>query len=185
MVSMISWLREHPRVAAGGACVVALAAGVGIGRYAAPTKVETRERVVEVYKADEKAVARAVSDARSTWEREVKDNTRIVTKYVEGKVVERVEYRDRDTTSSGGKVETETVEVVREVKVEVVREVEKERIVTRDAPRLTLGATVGYAGVPTYGGFATVRILGPLTLLGQGEGGVGVWSARVGAGISF
>ena len=71
----------------------------GAGRYTAPTKVEVREREVTVYKADEKAVAKAVSEARTTWEREVKDNTRIVTKYVEGKVVERVEYRDRDTTS--------------------------------------------------------------------------------------
>jgi ketosteroid isomerase-like protein len=169
----------------GGAAALALIGAFGAGRYMAPTKVEERTREVVVYRADEKAVAKAVSDARTTWEKEVRDNTRIVTKYVEGKVVERVEYRDRDTTSSGGKVETKTVEVIVEKRVEVEKLVEVEKIVTRDGPRLTLGATIGWAGVPTYGAYAGVRILGPLSLMAQGEGGAGVWSVRLGAGISF
>ena len=172
-------------MAACGGVALALVAGVGIGRYTQPTKVVEKERIVERQVVDEKAVAKAVSEARTTWEKEVVDHTRVVTKYLEGKVVERVEYRDRDTTSSGGKVQTQTVTIEVEKRVEVVKEVEKEKIVTRDAPRLTLGTTIGWAGVPTYGASACVRILGPLSLLAQGEGGAGTWSARAGVGLTF
>lgn len=161
------------------------------GRFAAPTKVEERTREVTVYKADEKAVAKAVSDARSTWEREVRDNTRIVTKYVEGKVVERVEYRDRDTTSSGGKVETKTVTVEVEKRVEVEKVVEKEKIVTRDAPRWTLGATVG-TGIqggalqpPAFGGLVGYRLLGPLGVQLGLEGNAVQFSGRAGLTLQF
>jgi hypothetical protein len=175
----------------GGAAALALIGAFGAGRYMAPTKVEERTREVVVYKTDERAVAKAVSDARTTWEKEVRDNTRIVTKYVEGKPVERVEYRDRDTTSSGGKVERQVVEVVVEKKVEVIKEVEVEKIVTRDAPRLTLAATVG-AGfsttgitAPSYGVLALGRVAGPLVVGAQAEGNLQGGSARVIAGITF
>jgi hypothetical protein len=183
------WLRAH-WAWVGGACVLA-AASYGAGRYAVPTKIEERERIVERIVTDEKAVAKAVSEARSTWEREVKDNTRIVTKYVEGKVVERVEYRDRDTTSSGGKVEIKTVEVVVEKVVTVDRVVEKEKIVTNDPPRLTLAATIG-AGfsssgltAPAYGLLAMGRIAGPLVVGAQAEGNLQGGSARALVGLTF
>jgi hypothetical protein len=170
MVSMISWLREHPRVAAGGACVVALAAGVGVGRYSAPTKVETREveRVVEVVRWRDREVV-------------TKGPVKVVTRTV------TTPGPQGPTVTVDRIVEQEKVVTVHTQGLDTTTEVERltEKVVTRDAPRLTLGATVGYAGVPTYGGFATIRILGPLTLLGQGEGGVGVWSARAGVGISF
>ena len=169
----------------GGAAAVCLAGAFGAGRYAAPTKVEERERIVERLVVDEKTIEARVAAAKVTWEKDIIDHTRVETRYVEGKPSVRIEYRDRDTHSEGTKVETKTVYVDREVKVEVEKVVEKERIVTRDAPRLTLGATVGWAGTPTYGAFAGVRILGPLTLLAQGEGGAGVWSARAGVGLTF
>ena len=178
------WLRDRRAwVVLGG--VGLGVAGYGAGRYAAPTKVEERERVVERLVVDEKTVEARVAAAKVTWEKDIQDHSETRVIYKDGKVVERIVYRDRDTHSEGTKVEVKTVEVVREVKVEVLREVEREKIVTRDAPRLTIGATVGWAGVPTYGAFAGVRILGPLTLLAQGEGGAGVWSARAGVGLQF
>jgi asparagine N-glycosylation enzyme membrane subunit Stt3 len=175
----------------GGAAALALIGAFGAGRYMAPTKVEERTREVVVYKTDEKAVAKAVSDARTTWEREVKDNTRIVTKYVEGKVVERVEYRDRDTTSSGGKVEIQTVTVEVEKRVEVEKVVEKERIVTRDAPRWTVGATVGTGfqggsvSPPAWGGLVGYRLVGPLGVQIAGEGNALGGSVRAGVTLGF
>jgi hypothetical protein len=179
---------------------VAVAAGVAIvlglgsfaaGRWGAPTKVEVREREVTVYKTDEKAVAKAVSEARTTWEREVRDNTRIETRYVDGKPSVRIEYRDRDTTSSGGKVETKTVEVIVEKRVEVEKIVEKEKIVTRDAPRWTVGATVGTGfqggsvSPPAWGGLVGYRLVGPLGVQLALEGNAVAFSGRAGLTLQF
>ena len=167
------------------------AASYGAGRYTAPTKIEERERIVERIVTDEKAVSKAVSDARSIWEREVKDNTRIVTRYLDGKVIERVEYRDRDTTSSGGKVEVRTVEVIVEKQVFVDREVVKEKIVTNDPPRVAIFGTVGIpfsgSGIQPlqFGAAATARVLGPISVIVAGSGGASGGVATGGLGIAF
>jgi hypothetical protein len=154
----------------GGAAALALVGAFGAGRYAAPTKVEVREveKVVEVVKWRDREVI-------------TKGPVTVVTKTrtVPGPAgptieVEKVVIREKVVT-----VHTQGVDTVTETEKVV------EKLVERDAPRLTLGATIGWAGVPTYGAYAGVRILGPLSLMAQGEGGAGVWSARVGAGLTF
>jgi hypothetical protein len=191
MIRIWTWCRARPWTWAAVAGVSLGAVGYGVGRYAAPTKVEERERVVERLVTDEKAVAKAVTEARTTWEREVKDNTRIETRYVDGKPSVRIEYRDRDSTSSGGKVETKVVEVVVEKRVEVEKVVEKERIVTRDAPRWTLGATAGTGwtgGAPqpiAFGGILGFRFAGPFGAVLQAEGSPVGFSGRAGLTLQF
>ena len=190
-MSAWTWLRAHPWAGyTGGACVLA-AASFGAGRYMAPTKTLETERVVERQVIDEKYTAAKVAEARTTWEREVVDHTRVVTKYVEGKVIERIEYRDRETASSGGTVTVRTEYVDRIVKVEVEKVVEVTKLVERDCPRVTLAATVG-AGFrsgavspPAYGVEALGRVLGPLVVGAGAEGNATGGAARVIAGIQF
>lgn len=169
------WLREHPRVAGVVAVVGALVAGFGAGRLAAPTKVEEKERIVFQTVTEFRTI-----ESTSKTEGPMKKSGHTVVEALPGGgrrtttdwVLERgptVTLTNTDT--SGKQVET---------KIE-----EREKIVLRDAPRLTLGTTVGWSGVPTYGGWASVRVLGPLTLMAQGEAGAGTWSARGGVGLSF
>ncbi len=139
----------------------------GAGRFMAPTKVEDRERIVERLVVDEKVVEARIAAAKVTWEKDIQDHTRVETRYVEGKPVVRIEYRDRDTHSEGAKVETKIEYVDREKIVYQDRVVEKERIVERDCPRLTL---LGKGGIvidslkPTWGAAGNYRIpgLGPV-----------------------
>jgi hypothetical protein len=190
-VNPITWLRGHPRAAVAGGIGVALCAGFGAGRYSAPTKVVETERVIERQVIDEKYTASKVAEARTTWEREVVDHTRVVTKYLEGKVVERVEYRDRDTSSSGGTVTVRTEYVDRIVKVEVEKEVVKERLVERDCPRVAVFGTVGlpFSASGTaplqFGATVTARVLGPLSAVVAGAGGIAGGTVTGGVGLAF
>jgi hypothetical protein len=188
-VNPITWLRERPRwfwwaVLGGG---IALAASFALGRWAAPTKVTVKEKVVERLVVDEKEMARRLSEARITWEKDVQDHTRIETRYVEGKPVVKIEYRDRDTHSEGTKVVTKIEYVDREKIVFQEKVVEKEKVVERDCPRLTLGASAGYASNLTAGGWATYRFAGPVAAFAAGEKVIGApeGSFRAGFGINF
>ena len=175
----LSWVRERPWTWAVIAGAVCGAVGYGTGRFAGPTKVETKDRIVYETKTEWRTV-----------ETKTEGPVRIEERWVElppvvqpvgcppcpgGTEHTRIEFRDPVVTvsasegasASSGSRETERVE-------------------TRDAPRLTLGATVGLVDLrPTYGGFLTYRFAGPFVLLGQGEGGAGTWSARAGIGINF
>jgi len=185
----MTWLRERPRwfwwAVLGGGC--ALAASYGAGRFMAPTKVTEKEKVIERLVVDEKEMARRLATARITWEKDVQDHTRVVTKYLEGKVIERVEYRDRDSHSEGAKVETKIEYVDREKIVFQEKVVEKEKVVERDCPRLTLGASAGWDSRVTAGGWATYRFAGPLVGFAAGEKVLGApeGSFRAGLGINF
>lgn len=172
----VSWLQGHPRVAVGGAVALALAAGVGVGRYSQPTKVEVREveRQVEVIR----------------WrDREVKTEgpVRIVTrtKTVPGPAgpvveVERIVEREKVVT-----VHTQGADTV------TTREVEKEKLVERDAPRVAVFGTVGLpfsaggVGAPQFGLAATARVLGPVSVIVAGSGGATGGQATVGVGLSL
>ena len=185
----ITWLRERPRwfwwaVLGGG---IALAASFALGRWAAPTKVTVKEKVVERLVVDEKVVEERLAAAKLVWSKDVADHTRVVTKYLEGKVVERVEYRDRDTHSEGTKVVTKIEYVDREKIVFQEKMVEKEKVVERDCPRLTLGASAGWDSSITAGGWATYRFAGPVVGFAAGEKVIGEpeGSFRAGFGINF
>jgi hypothetical protein len=157
----------------------------------APTKTLETERVVERKVVDEVEMARRLETAKVEWERNVVDHTRVETRYVEGKPSVRIEYRDRDTTSSGGTVTVKTEYVDRIVKVEVEKVVEKERLVERDCPRVTLLGSVGASmagGVvqpPTGGIEANGRVWGPLVVGIGAEGNASVIAGRVLAGVQF
>ena len=171
---MTDWLRAHPRVAAGIGAGALAALSFGAGRFMAPTKVETREVVrveqVEVVKWRD----RTVTERGPV-------HVKTVTREVPGpqgpeRVVEKEVWRDRVVTVRNQAGESASASSSERV---------VEKVVERDAPRLTLGVTAGWDRVPTYGGWAQVRVLGPLTLMAQGEAGAGTWSARGGVGLSF
>jgi hypothetical protein len=190
-MKFLAWCRERPWTWAAAAGVACGTVGYGTGRYAAPTKVLETERVVERQVIDEKYTASKVAEARTTWEREVVDHTRVVTKYLEGKIIERVEYRDRDTSSSGGTVTVRTEYVDRIVKVEVEKEVVKERLVERDCPRVAVFGTVGlpFSASGTaplqFGATVTARVLGPLSAVVAGAGGIAGGTVTGGVGLAF
>ena len=177
---MMSWLREHPRWAMACGAAGALAVGFGAGRYSAPTKVETRE----VVKTEQVEVVR--------WQDRVvveKGPVREVTKTVtvpgpQGPTVtvERVVEREKVVTVK----DSQGTDMAAAASEKVV-----ERLVERDAPRWTVGATVGtgwQGGViqpPAFGALLGYRLLGPLGLVLQGEWGVGGVSGRLGLTVQF
>ena len=173
------------------AALVAGGTGYGAGRFAAPTKVETREVVREVQVVDEKVVEARIASARSEWERNVQDHTRVVTRYVEGKPVEKIVYVDRETQATGGTVRVETKYVDREVVKYVDREVVSEKVVERDCPRVTLLGSLGSSlsggslGPLSYGLEGHGRFAGPFVAGLGGEGNAQYLAGRVLFGIQF
>ena len=146
------WLRAHPWAAyTGGACVLA-AASYGAGRFTAPTKVETREvtREVEVVKWRDREVI-------------TKGPVKVVTRTVS------VPGPEGPTVTVDRIVEREKVVTVHTQGADTVTTNERlvEKIVTRDAPRLTLALTGGVAldsAAPTWGALGHYRTIGPLVL---------------------
>lgn len=146
-------------------CLALFAAGVGTGRYAAPSKAETRVVTVEKVRLQEhvRTEVQTVHDKAEAQDRIV---NRVVTVTKEGatRTEEQIVYRDR-VVEHHAEAKAQTVDRV----VEKLVTIEKARIVTRDAPRWTVaagaGAAIGVAplGVgPVY--FASVgwRPFGPL-----------------------
>jgi hypothetical protein len=165
---MIAWVKANRYWLI--ACGVSVLAAYGTGRFASPTRVETRdvERVVTKVEYRDRVV-------------KVQGPVRIVTKTltVPGPAgptvtVERVVTRDPvtttiDTTGTGSQATEKIVE----------------KIVERDAPRLTLLGTIGTDITnpkPVYGGFVAARIAGPLTV---GAGFDSSLRATVAAGLAF
>jgi hypothetical protein len=87
------------------AAILALAVSYTAGRFTAPAKVVEKEKVVEVRKdvkvVDQEAIAAAVASAQAEWKKN--ESVRTVTKviYKDGKVVEKIVYRDKETQDSG------------------------------------------------------------------------------------
>lgn len=173
MTGAIAWLKDHKWWLV--ACSVLSVAGYGVGRFATPSKVTVLDESVirwtagiqeqlskQTTKASTRKTARVVSEILPGGGR------RTTTDYVleRGPVV-TLENRTTVAQSSG------------------TQESSSSTTKEWDAPRLTLGATIGYDGSIVYGGFITYRVAGPLVLMGQGEGGAAGWSARVGGGINF
>ena len=176
MDSFVTWLRARPWWVWALVAVAALVASFGAGRFMAPTKVEVREvtKTVEVVKWRDREVV-------------TQGPVRVVTrtKTVPGPAgptveVEKIVEREKVVT-----VHTQGADTV------TTNEVVKEKIVERDAPRITLAATVG-AGfsssgltAPAYGLLAMGRIAGPLVIGAQAEGNLQGGSARALIGLQF
>lgn len=184
--------RSWPIVA--GASAAALLAGGLAGRYLAPTKVETRTvetvKTVEVERkvTDESAVTKAVAEARATWERDRQDHTVVRTVYVEGKISERIVYRDVDTHAGGSTSTDRTTTTTDTSHTDATRTAETDRktetVTVRETvrPDWRLAAQLRPAGTVFAGAEVSRRILGPAWLgaWGRPDGTYGTYGVSVG-----
>jgi hypothetical protein len=173
-----SWVKAHPRATAvaAGVATALLLGSYGAGRFMAPTKVETREvvKTVEVVKWRDREVV-------------TKGPVKVVTRTV------TVPGPEGPTVTVDRVVEREKVVTVHTQGADTVTTNEKivEKLVERDAPRVTLAATIGAGfsseGVtaPAYGVLALGRVAGPFVVGAQAEGNLSGGSARVIAGVTF
>lgn len=161
-------------LATGG--VLCLAAGYAGGRYAAPARVEERERVVEkVIEVQAKTKEQSSEQSQASKERIV-----YKTRYVrtpDGTVIKTTEAetaKEHDSHQAEAKRETEIRYVDR------VKEVEKLKIVERAQPSwgVAVGAGLSSGLRPVYRGQVERRILGGLW------GGVYATTARE-AGVAL
>ena len=178
----------------GGAVAVALVLGGIGGRYLSPTKVETRAvekvKTVEVEKrvVDEQAVVKAVADAKASWQRDREDHTVTRTVYVEGKVSERVVYRDVDTHAAGASSAASATTAKDSVHADTTRTAETDRktetVTVRETVRPDWRASVQLrpSGAVFDGAEVSRRILGPVWIgaWGRPEGSLGTYGASVG-----
>jgi hypothetical protein len=154
-----------------GAALLALFASFTAGRYSAPTKVVEVEKEKIVQVVDQKAILQAVAHAKAEWRKEVKDNTRVVYKYLDGKVIEKVVYVDRVVNSGGSTSSDSSTSSSTQTNSTTVVEKEKTKEVHASTqPRFSLGVNAGaqwdqlpsslsFGGL-TYEGHAGVRIVG-------------------------
>ena len=186
MTRFLVWCRERPwtwAVVAGVACG---AAGYGAGQLVAPTKVETKTETKWETKVEEKEVVREVK---------VEGPVHVVTRWRPAPetppppgcpecepIIEIIEDRGPVTT---------TTDTGRETKVTDQGSQVAEKVVTRDAPRVALFATIGVpfsaggVGAPQYGLAATARVLGPVSVIVAGSGGATGGQATAGVGLTF
>jgi hypothetical protein len=177
-----------------GSTVAALVAGGLAGRYLSPTKVETRTvetvKTVEVERKtiDQEAVTKAVAEARASWQRDRQDHTVTRTVYVEGKVSERIVYRDVDTHAAGSSSTASATTATDTRREDATRTAESERkaevITIRETirPDWRLEAQLRPAGAVFAGASVSRRVLGPawIGVWGRPEGSLGTYGLSVG-----
>lgn len=157
------------------AAILALAVAWTAGRYTAPAKIVERERIVEkkVEVISQTAINEAVAKAEAEWKKNEKVREVIKTIYKEGKVVETVVYRDRDTSSSGSSSSssgsTSTTNTTASTTTEVIKWKEKIVEAKKDRWRLSASASVPWNdfNIKTpadlvYEGRGEVRLVGGL-----------------------
>lgn len=146
-------------ISAAAGLVVAFLAG----RYTAKPAEKVSERLV----VDADAVTKALIQARAEWKKDVTDHTRVVTKYQQGKPVERVVYVDRDTSSGGSSTATTHGTTTEQTHAESVRVTEPAApsrwgfALSAGWDPLRLGAKPDVTADVSY------RLLGPLALYGM------------------
>jgi hypothetical protein len=156
------YLTQHPYVLMVLACMLCLALGVGIGRYATPAKVVEKEKIVTVTKTDEKEKTQTHTTINQTHD-EQKDKKihRVVveTKHPDGTST-KTTTEDINNTD-----DTHDAQVKTEIKY-VDREVVKwqDRIVDKESKQLKGPDWHVYAGVgvsiPHYLGQPDVGVPG-------------------------
>ena len=149
----------------GGGVLTALVLAFLGGRFSGPVKVTERVITIEKTIRDEEAITKAVAEARAAWDKQVKDHTITRTLYREGKVVERIVYMDRETTSSGSSSTASTTDL--SVKAHEATETAtlKEKITERARPRFKLALAAPPSGpldLRAISGEADVRVLGTI-----------------------
>ncbi|MEY2669191.1 MAG: hypothetical protein RJA59_1829 [Pseudomonadota bacterium] len=207
MTAAWSWVREHPRASllVAGVATALLLGSFALGRFLAPTRVETRTERVDV------ATSFASWDwtASSIWTQTAGPVHRTTTRRTaparpaqspvpgpDGTLVcpECPKVEEEEVVEDIGPVVTTnqgTVSGSGQAATETRHEERTEKIVERDGPRVMVGLTVGAGfnsgGIqpPSYGAIVTGRVLGPLTLGVQGEGNALGGSARGIVGLTF
>jgi acetyl-CoA carboxylase carboxyltransferase component len=168
-----------------GIAVAVLLVGYAFGRFATPSKLIERDRIVEISR-----------DTELTWHAyvghtEIKSETKVAwkteTKWLPGGVVvqtvvansERTETSSTDVTTNDGKLKERTVEKI----------VDRERIVEAAKPAWLVGAKVGLRlddGQPIYGGEVARRIIGPVFVGAWAQaGGMTTVGAAAGLGVTL
>lgn len=184
---ILSW----PIVA--GSVLGALVIGGLVGRYTGPTKVETRTvetvKTVEVERkvTDTEAVMKAVAEARASWERDRQDHTVVRTVYVEGKISERIVYRDVDTHAGGSTSTASATASADTSHTDATRTAETDRhaetVTVRETIRPDWRASVQLrpTGVVFAGAEVSRRILGPAWLgaWGRPDGTYGTYGVSI------
>jgi hypothetical protein len=170
---------------AGGIALAILLVGFGFGRFATPSKVVERDRIVETTRDTELTWHAYVGHTESKIE--TKTQWQTVTKWEPGGTIiqtvqavqDHTETAHTDTAQTDGKFTERVVEKI----------VERERIVEAKAPDWLLGGKAGLrldTGTPVYGGEVARRIIGPVF--------AGAWvqasgasreGAAAGVGVSF
>ena len=206
---MKAWdlVRAHPRatVAVVGVATALCLGSYAVGRWASPSKVEVRTERVDV------ATSFASWDwkASSLWTQTAGPVHRTTTRRIApgrpeqppvpgpgGVLVcpECPEVEEEEIVEDIGPVVTTqegTVESAGQAATEERHEERTERVTTWDAPRWTVGATVGTGwtgGAPqpvSWGGLVGYRVAGPFGVQIQAEGSPSGFSGRAGVTLSF
>lgn len=177
-----------------GVGAAALVLGGLVGRYSGPTRVETRAvevvKTVEVERKviDQEAVSKAVAEAQASWQRDREDHTITRTVYIEGKVSERIVYRDVDTHAAGSSATASTTTATGTSHTDATRTADTERktetvkVVETIRPGWRLEAQLHPAGAVFAGASVSRRILGPAWLgaWGRPDGTYGTYGVSVG-----
>jgi hypothetical protein len=153
---------------AGGIALGVLLLGIGLGRFAAPTKIIERDRLVETSRDTELTWHAYVGRTESKIE--TKTNWQTVTKWEKDGSVsqtavaaqEHTEATRTDVTDSSGKIIEKVVE----------RIVEREKIVENAKPDWLLGAGIGTRLdklTPIYEVAVGRRLLGPVFIAGWAQ----------------
>lgn len=153
-----------------GCVLAALVVAFLGGRRSAPVRVEERERIVTQTVVDQAAIQRAVSEAHAEWTRSATDHSTIRTVYLDGKVVEKIVYVDRDVNSGGssGSSSNTATQVETRTVTNTITETEKVTEFRRASWRISASAGWRLDSLALrpaiYGGEVSRRILGPVWL---------------------
>jgi hypothetical protein len=149
----------------GGSALALLVLGVAIGRFATPSKIIERDRIVETARDTELTWRAYVGHTETKNETKTKWET--VTKWLPGGTVVQTQVAVQDHTETASTdVKTSEGRLVEKL---VERVVEHERIVEAKKPDWLFGASAGLRlddGAPVYGGEVSRRILGPIFVKG-------------------
>jgi hypothetical protein len=173
------------RWTAGGLALGILLLGFGFGRFATPTKVIERDRIVETSR-----------DTELTWHAyvghtESKSTTKVAwkteTKWLPGGTVVQTVVANSDHTEASS---TSVVENDGKLKEKIVEKiVEHERIVESKKPDWLFSAKAGLRlddGQPVYGGEVARRIIGPVFVGAWAQAsGAATESAAAGVGVTL
>jgi hypothetical protein len=150
---------------AGGIALGILLLGIGFGRFATPTKILERDRIVETARDTELSWRAYVG--RTESKTETKTNWQTITKWEkDGSVSQTTAVAQAATATTTTVVQTNEGKIVEKV---VEKIVERERLVENAKPDWLIGAGIGTCldkFAPTYNVEVGHRLFGPVFVTG-------------------